>query len=658
MNKKEKIRKEKENQRTTKNMNLINNSKGITLIALVITIIVLLILAGVTINLTMGENGIFRTAQEAGEAYKISEITEKLELAKLPVQLDNMGMTVLDKYLEELIEQGIITQEDIEETGNENSRYITVEGEYVYLIEEIDKDIKIEYQGKTESLLPGIQIEVADIQSTSISIRVNARRMENGEYSYYIKNITKGEEYIFKETLKTNEYIFSNLDPENQYQIKVEATNANGTTSKESAIITTVQQKVTQIILNAETLTLENGETDTLTATVLPENASNKNVIWSTTNEDIVSVNNGTIQAVSLGTAKITAEAADGSGIKATCTVTVQQLVTEITLSKTNITLESGQIETLTATVLPENASNKNINWSSSNTSVATVNNGTIQAVNFGTAIITAEAADGSGVKATCTVTVQQLLSTIAEPGDYIKYDTGTYGIITFRVLYNDDTYGLQIISAGNVEQVTLGSNGINDSTAWRTAMNSYNSAIAALNLKAEKYATNSPYALDGRCVGSVPTVGADGTFTAKSSEVLQTYSIPASWTMPSGWTSRDTKCQKGTDTNYETDYDKMETLEESGVSNILTTGKNYWLASRYVRPDFSVEGGCGFSVRCVSSSGRLGWSSLCYVVYDGGTDNVPGEAGLRPCISLRSDVKVVGGGDGSSESQAYELGI
>ncbi len=415
--------------KTTKNMNLINNSKGITLIALVITIIVLLILAGVTINLTLGENGIFRTAQEAGEAYKISEITERLELAKLPVQLDNRGMTVLDKYLEELIEQGIITQEDIEETGNENSRYITVEGEYVYLIEEIDKDIKIEYQGKIENLLPGIQIEVVDIQSTSISIRVNARRMENGEYAYYIKNITKGEEYIFKETLETNEYIFSNLDPENQYQIKVEATNANGTTSKESAIITTVQQKVTQIILNAETLTLENGETDTLTATVLPENASNKNVIWSTTNEDIVSVNNGTIQAVGLGTAKITAEAADGSGIKATCTVTVNQLVTGITLNKTNITLLGGETDTLTATVLPENASNKNINWSSSNTNVATVNNGTIQAVNFGTATITAEAADGSGIKATCTVTVQELLSTIAEPGDYVKYDTGIDGI-------------------------------------------------------------------------------------------------------------------------------------------------------------------------------------------------------------------------------------
>ena len=630
--------------KTTKNMNLINNSKGITLIALVITIIVLLILAGVTINLTLGENGIFRTAQEAGEAYKISEITERLELAKLPVQLDNRGMTVLDKYLEEIIEQGIITQDDIEETGNENSRYITVEGEYVYLIEEIDKDIKIEYQGKIKNLLPGIQIEVVDIQSTSISIRVNARRMENGEYAYYIKNITKGEEYIFKETLETNEYIFSNLDPENQYQIKVEATNANGTTSKESAIITTVEQKVTQIILNAETLTLENGETDTLTATVLPENASNKNVIWSTTNEDIVSVNNGTIQAVSPGTAKITAEAADGSGLKATCTVTVNQKVTGITLNKTNTTILNGQTDALTATIQPGNASNKNINWSSSNTSVATVNNGTIRAVGRGTTTITAEAADGSGIKATCTVTVQELLSTIAEPGDYVKYDTGTYGILTFRVLYNDGTYGLQIISAGNVEDITLGE------SSWEVGRDSYNSAIATLNQKAEKYATSSPYALDGRCVGSVPTVSSDGKFNAKNTENVGPFK---NFQFTPSSNIQGINSMKDTDTNYITDRTAMQAVG----GNMWTTGKWYWLASRNVN---SSSSDCDFFVRAVDTSGNFGSNYLCHVHHDviivwGGKSL---EAGLRPCISLRSDVKVVGGGDGSSESQAYELGI
>ena len=254
----------------------------------------------------------------------------------------------------------------------------------------------------------------------------------------------------------------------------------------------------------------------------------------------------------------------------------------------------------------------------------------------------------------------ENALKRIAKPGDYVKYDTGIDGIgddgdgiLTFRVLYNDEANGLQIISAGNVEQVTLGTDG-NDLAAWQASMNDYNNAIAILNQKAERYATSSPYALDGRCVGSVPTVGADGKFNAKNTEETGTYSIPDEWTLPSDWTSRDTGCQKWTDTNYETDYNTMEALEESGVPNILATGEYYWLASRNVTTS-SIH--CGFYVRIVNTDGSFYDYTLCYVISDGQNRGNSNEYRLRPCISLKSDIKVTGG-DGEGEKTAYELGI
>ena len=248
----------------------------------------------------------------------------------------------------------------------------------------------------------------------------------------------------------------------------------------------------------------------------------------------------------------------------------------------------------------------------------------------------------------------EKLLKDIAKPGDYVKYDTGTEkGVVLFRVLYNDDTNGLQIISDKNVEEVELGTYGTNDLTTFQTSMNDYNNAIATLNEKAERYATNSPYALDGRCVGSVPTVGVDGKFNAKNTEVEGTYSIPDEWTLPNGWSSRDTGCQKLTDENYEADYNTMEALEDSGVQEMLTTGEWYWLASRNVRSYSSV---CFFYVRFVFTGGVLNNNNLCNVGSDGDTSGYAPEIGLRPCISLKSDIKVTGG-DGK-EGTPYELGI
>ncbi|MDE6724549.1 MAG: Ig-like domain-containing protein, partial [Ruminiclostridium sp.] len=157
----------------------------------------------------------------------------------------------------------------------------------------------------------------------------------------------------------------------------------------------------TGVTLNKDTLALEKGDTFTLEATVDPENSTDK-VVWSSDNEDVATVDeNGEVTAVDGGTATITATAGD---VSAECEITVTVPVTSVTLNKNELSLEKGESATLTATVIPDDADDKTVTWTSSATAVATVDeNGKVTAVGGGKAVITAKAGDKS---ATCEVTV------------------------------------------------------------------------------------------------------------------------------------------------------------------------------------------------------------------------------------------------------------
>lgn len=163
---------------------------------------------------------------------------------------------------------------------------------------------------------------------------------------------------------------------------------------------------VSSVSLNKTSVTLTEGESEVLNATVKPDNATDKTVTWSSSDASVAKVENGKVTAVKAGTATISAKAGDKSAI---CTVTVNKkvvAVTSVTLNKTEVTLTEGESETLTATVKPDDASDKTVTWTSSDTSIATVDgNGKVTAVKAGTATITAKAGDKS---ATCTVTVNK----------------------------------------------------------------------------------------------------------------------------------------------------------------------------------------------------------------------------------------------------------
>lgn len=146
-----------------------------------------------------------------------------------------------------------------------------------------------------------------------------------------------------------------------------------------------------------------------LTVTASPDNATNTSVAWTSTNEAVATVDNqGLVTLNAVGEAVITATANDGSGVTATCKVTVTPvLVGKITLTAESLSLRPGETSQLVATTEPANAANKAVTWTSSNTSVATVSaDGVVTAVAGGTAVITVKAADGSEISVTCSVTV------------------------------------------------------------------------------------------------------------------------------------------------------------------------------------------------------------------------------------------------------------
>lgn len=170
---------------------------------------------------------------------------------------------------------------------------------------------------------------------------------------------------------------------------------------------------VSGVALDKKVATINVGKTVTVKATVTPANADNKTLAWTSSNTKIATVSNGVVKGVKAGRVIITAKTTDGSNISATCTVTVKQPVTRISLSK-KATMYTGKKLTLKAKVNPANASNKALTWKSSNTKIAKVaSNGVVTGVKAGTVKITATAKDGSRKSATCTVTVRQSVSKI-----------------------------------------------------------------------------------------------------------------------------------------------------------------------------------------------------------------------------------------------------
>ena len=177
-----------------------------------------------------------------------------------------------------------------------------------------------------------------------------------------------------------------------------------------------VLQHVSGVSVDKHSISLKVGEKGQIEVNVSPDNADERKVIWTTSNEVIASVSeNGLVTALKAGEAWIKATSVDNSEAKDSCLVTVIQPVTGIMLSEATYELNSiGQTVQLKATVMPKDASNKAVTWKSSDTSICLINNGNVVATGFGVAVVMATTDDG-GYGATCVVTVKDLANGVSE---------------------------------------------------------------------------------------------------------------------------------------------------------------------------------------------------------------------------------------------------
>ena len=190
------------------------------------------------------------------------------------------------------------------------------------------------------------------------------------------------------------------------------ATTTDGSNLSAICEITVEKQfiAISQLELDPSSAKITIGTTINLTAVITPDNASSKEISWSSTNPSVATVSqSGAVTAISEGEAIIIASTKDGSNLSATCKITARPdivLVREINLNPTTIDGKVNDLYEINATVVPENATNKVLAWESSNDNIATINNGTLRLLKIGTATITATATDGSNISSDCTIVV------------------------------------------------------------------------------------------------------------------------------------------------------------------------------------------------------------------------------------------------------------
>ena len=476
------------------------NARGITLIALVITIIVLLILAGVTINALSGENGIITKSKEAKIKTEKSKTIEKINLAILTAMTKGNGDIDNATLREELEKEGLTVK-----TEGNNLPWDVSDGKYIYRInedytvEEVEginlskKEIKLasgENETITATLTEGTTGKITWESSAPDIVKVENGKItavgESGTATITAK--VEGTEYqatctvkiIQKITTITAGNIEMNIGDTQKINVTTTPTEgliedleytsgsptiatvgadgnvkgiAEGTAvitirGKNSGVSTTctikVTPKVTKITkITASDLTLEPGKTGKLNVTIEPTNQT-EGVTYTSGTQSVATVGaDGNVKGIAEGTAVITIRGKN-SGVSTTCTIKVTPKVTKITkITASDLTLEPGKTGKLNVTIEPTNQT-EGVTYTSGTQSVATVGeDGTVNALTEGTTIITIRGKK-SGVSTTCTVTVKSnKLNGLTWTGNYEDYygkkvTNYTAGGKTYRIFYID----------------------------------------------------------------------------------------------------------------------------------------------------------------------------------------------------------------------------
>ncbi len=289
--------------------------------------------------------------------------------------------------------------------------------------------VTVDAYGEVTAVAPGtayIYCKTKD-NGTTAKCKVTVKEVKPSSISFSSKTVTieYNEVRTLKPVIKPSNATDKSLTWTSSNPKAVKVTSAGkikGLKAGESAVITVTTNTgkltakitvkvnpitITKIKLNKTSATLSKGDTLNLKVTITPSNATNRSLTWSSSNTKIVKVSaDGKVTALKNGTATITCKAANGK--TATCKITVKNIpVTGIKLDKTSVLADKGAVFTVKATFSPTNATNKNIKWTTSDKSVATVSSsGKVTAVSPGVCQITATTSDG-GYTAVCMITVR-----------------------------------------------------------------------------------------------------------------------------------------------------------------------------------------------------------------------------------------------------------
>ena len=207
-----------------------------------------------------------------------------------------------------------------------------------------------------------------------------------------------------------------------------------------ASCVLTVMQHVTGVSISKSSLTLYTGQTETLSAQVKPDDATDTRLTWSSSDKTVATVANGKVTALKAGSVQIRVTTFEG-GFQDVCNLTVKQHVTGLDLSHSTRTIYLGQTVTMTATVLPSDASDKSVTWTSSNSDIVSVTqNGSVTANAMGEAEITATSNDGGFSKSRKVTVIEPLVpaTSLTLTPKTMSLNIGESGSLELQILPND----------------------------------------------------------------------------------------------------------------------------------------------------------------------------------------------------------------------------
>ena len=563
-----------------------------------VTIIILIILATVSINVVFGEGGLIKRAEQSSDVAKESAAREKLNLKLGEYKFDIYEQNIKDGTIKDSYLCTKLSELGPTRVATDTKYYEVVVDEYVFWVNR--ETLEIVSKGKDNTpdatKVTASNITIKEGQTASIAVTIEPTGASTRNVTYKSSN-----ENVAKVSNGTVTGISAG-----KATITIKTKNGH----EETFEVTVIESNLTKITLNPTTLNFIVGDTASkkISATLEPADAMNRKITWTSTNTNVATVNDkGEVTAVGKGTCEVKETSDKNESVYGSCSVTVSEIEVEsISLDKQTLKVGTGKTsEALVVTFTPANATNKTITWSSNPTSIATVTDGKVTGVKEGTATITATSANGK--TATCSVTIAEVAMTIAEAkaavqkdglqahiGDLVEYNPTAGG--KCRIFYYDEVGDFGTAGKLYLKRDYAGNNTTLSNYASYTPSAQGLEIMKAMNPKWRDSSYSSIDLVNEHCVAwlcdptnwtSYKTAEADYAIGSPSVEMyMKAYNVWKDNNKDSTTLICKVDSKYGYSVGANGTYDNSgnwtnDNTIEAGPNNIfIILGKSYWLAS------------------------------------------------------------------------------